>query len=48
MTAPAGIPDLTPGTRPAHAPGFPVAHVRDPDGHKLACAQPDDSPQEDR
>jgi catechol 2,3-dioxygenase-like lactoylglutathione lyase family enzyme len=33
-----GRDEGAPGTREAYAPNFYVAYVRDPDGHKLACA----------
>lgn len=36
------------GTRPAYSPAFYVAYVRDPDGHKLACACTSFDPKEDR
>jgi catechol 2,3-dioxygenase-like lactoylglutathione lyase family enzyme len=32
-----GSDEGAPGTRPAYAPTFYVAYVRDPDGNKLAC-----------
>jgi catechol 2,3-dioxygenase-like lactoylglutathione lyase family enzyme len=41
-----GTDEGPPGTRPAYDPGFYVAYVRDPDGHKLACADPDHDPKE--
>lgn len=37
-----------PGTRPDYAPSFYVAYVRDPDGHKLACAFWFHDPAEDK
>ncbi len=33
-----GTSEGLPGTRPYYEPSFFVAYVRDPDGHKLACA----------
>lgn len=33
-----GTDDGPPGTRPHYSPDFYVGYVRDPDGHKLACA----------
>ncbi|MEH7828706.1 VOC family protein [Gemmobacter denitrificans] len=34
----AGADEGAPGTRPGYDPAFYVAYVRDPNGHKLACA----------
>lgn len=39
--------DGPPGTRAAYAPDFYVAYVRDPDGHKIACAFARYRPEED-
>ncbi|MFM7335142.1 MAG: VOC family protein [Tabrizicola sp.] len=43
-----GSDEGPPGTRPAYSPEFYVAYVRDPDGHKLACACMTYDPREDR
>lgn len=43
-----GADEGPPGTRPAYSPDFYVAYVRDPDGHKLACACWTYDPKEDR
>jgi catechol 2,3-dioxygenase-like lactoylglutathione lyase family enzyme len=42
-----GTDEGPPGTRAAYSPDFYVAHVRDPDGHKLACSYWTYDPQED-
>jgi catechol 2,3-dioxygenase-like lactoylglutathione lyase family enzyme len=42
-----GTDEGPPGTRPAYSPDFFVAYVRDPDGHKLACADWSYDPRED-
>lgn len=42
-----GADDGPPGTRPAYSADFYVAYVRDPDGHKLACACWSYDPSED-
>lgn len=42
-----GTDDGPPGTRPAYEPDFYVAYVRDPNGHKLACAHLTYDPKED-
>jgi catechol 2,3-dioxygenase-like lactoylglutathione lyase family enzyme len=36
-----------PGTRPTYDPAFYVAYIRDPDGHKLACAHISYDPKEE-
>lgn len=42
-----GTDEGPPGTRARYSPDFYVAYVRDPDGHKLACAHWTYDPKED-
>jgi catechol 2,3-dioxygenase-like lactoylglutathione lyase family enzyme len=42
-----GTDEGAPGTRPRYSPQFYVAYVRDPDGHKLACAFANHDPAQD-